>query len=145
MCSRNNTIIHGFDVATGISQETGTLIDKDGYDINGFKLRYTPEPFSFDGDEDYEYGLFDPNKAVLRDKYGNYDWNNGYNLKGFNRFGIHKDTVTRFDPQGYDIYGFNKDGIHRETKTKYSPFHFDFRGFRRDGFNVFTGSYRSLF
>ena len=138
-------VIHGFDIETCINQETGTLLDRNGYDINGFKLRYVPVSCSFDEDEDDEYGVFDPVKAVLLNEDGKYDWNNGYTLKGFNRFGIHKDTGTRFDPYGYDVYGFDRHGIHKETKTKYSPYYFDFRGFRRDGFNVFTGSYRSLF
>ena len=40
----------------------------------------------------------------------------GWNKKGFNNKGIHKDTNTRWDPEGYDCYGFKeeiniKDGL----------------------------------
>lgn len=124
-CVSAGPIILGFDVETGISQDTGTFLDSDKRDMDG-----------------YRKGAFHPSCAVFM-LNGKYDPENGFNRKGFNCRGIHKDTGTPYDPNGYDVNGFDRNGIHRDTHTKWSPYNFDCRGFRVDGYNVFTLSYRA--
>lgn len=128
-------IICGFDIETGIHQQTKTLVDPDGYDMDGYKIVFIPDPDIFcglgdnEGREDY-YGLFNAKHAVLLNEQGCYDYRNGYNRKGFNRNGLHKDTKRKYDPQGYDLHGFDSNGIHKYTKTKWSPYLLNRRGIK---------------
>lgn len=53
-------------------------------------------------------------------------WGNDAN--GFDRDGIHRDTLTSTDPAG-----FRSDGIHIETGTKFGPDGFDLYGWNTCG------------
>ena len=136
-------IVRGFDIETGIYVSTNKPYNPRGYDMDGYKIKYTPNPDPAweDDDDDPRYGAFLGGNAVLL-LDGKYDFENGYTRRGFNRHRIHKDTGTLYDPDGYDVNGFDRNGIHRVTHTKWSPYGFDVEGFRGDKFNVFTGSYR---
>ena len=70
----------------------------------------------------------------------------GWNERGFNMEGIHKDTMSKYDTQGFDIkgihqmtltifnpIGFNFQGLHRDTGKKYNPDGFDMHGNLSDG------------
>lgn len=64
----------------------------------------------------------------------------GYDSRGFNERGIHKDTKTLFDPEGFDVNGWNenkwnKDKIYYKTGTKYDTNGYDILGFNKDGYN----------
>jgi len=136
-------IVCNFDIETGINVLTNEPYSPSGYDMDGYKVKYTPNPDPAweDDDDDPRYGAFLGGNAVFL-LGGKYDFENGYTRRGFNRHRIHKDTGTLYDPEGYDVNGFDRRGIHRVTHTKWSPYGFDAEGFRRDRFNVFTGSYR---
>ena len=56
----------------------------------------------------------------------------GYNHRGFNRFGVHKETGTLYDPEGFDRFGFNEGGINKYTGTRYDP-----DGYDKDGLDQF--------
>ena len=136
-------IVCDFDTETGINVLTNEFYGPDGYDMDGYKIKFIPDPDDPWNDDDPAYGAFSSGNAVfLLD--GKYDFENGYTRRGFNWRWIHKDTGTKYDPEGYDVNGFDKRGIHRDTHTKWSPFGFDVDGFRGDKFNAFTLSYRGL-
>lgn len=64
----------------------------------------------------------------------------GYDSRGFNERGIHKDTKTLFDPEGFNVNGWNgngwnKDKIYYKTGTKYNKKGYDILGFNKDGYN----------
>lgn len=69
----------------------------------------------------------------------------GYNKKGFNFSGIHRDTGTKYDPEGYDEAGYDSDGYDKDGYNKrgydrdgYNRKGYDSEGFFRDGVNAFT-------
>ena len=136
-------IVCGFDIKTGINVKTGKPYNSRGYDMDGYKVVFIPDPDNPWEEDDPCYGAFSSGNAVfLLD--GKYDFKNGYTRRGFNWCWVHKDTGTYYDPDGYDVNGFDKQGIHRDTHDKWSPYGFDVDGFRDDKFNVFTGSYKGL-
>ena len=68
-----------------------------------------------------------------------------YNLRGFNKDGIHKVTGTKYNPEGYDAYGYDKDGFnevayHKDTHTLYDPEGYTRKGFNKDGIHKLTGT-----
>ena len=136
-------IVCGFDIETGINVETNELYDSDGYDMDGYKIKFIPDPRIYWDEDDPLYGAFSSGRAIfLLD--GKYDFKNGYTRRGFDCAWVHKDTGTPYDPDGYDVNGFDKYGIHRITHTKWSPYGFNAKGFRHDKFNAFTGSYKDF-
>ena len=64
------------------------------------------EEFDDSDRPDYEYGFYD--------------------LNGFDRDGVHQETLSRYDNEGFD-----RDGVHRNTGTKYNP-----AGLNRDGIDI---------
>ena len=58
-----------------------------------------------------------------------------YNEFGFNKYGIHKTTEGRYDPDGFNIHGFNRKGIHKITNSIYDEDGYDKDGYDKDGFD----------
>ena len=131
---------YGFD-KNGIHKETGTKLDKDGYDKDGFNV-------------------LDPANVINRITGTKFD------ERGFNKDGIHKETGTKWGRWGVarsgetnwdkhsggsgdeytdaitidDMSGnhpntFDENGIHKGTGTKYDPDGYDKDGYDQFGYN----------
>ncbi len=50
--------------------------------------------------------------------------------KGFNCFGIHKETGTIYDKKGYNLFG-----EHKETGTYYNKYGYDEKGYNKEGYD----------
>jgi hypothetical protein len=81
-----------------------------------------------------------PRLPVVEDPFIPFILNDNYDINGFDRRGIHRDTGTQYDPTGYNYngynsLGFNRGGIHMNTRTQY-----DLLGFNNDGIHIITGT-----
>jgi len=110
---------YGFDIY-GIHKETGTILDSENYDVDG-----------------YWYTYDDSGNLVKT--------NSKFNDEGWSRDKVHVLTSRIVDPHGfdylhfyhkkngelsiYDNYGFDYRGIHRKTKTKVNSNNFDIDGY----------------
>ena len=128
---------YGFD-KNGIHKVTGTKLDKQGYDQDGFNV-------------------LDPANVINRITGTKFD------ERGFNKDGIHNVTGTKWDEWGYTRSGetnldkegihrespsidieshtsahlptFDQNGIHRGTGTRYDKEGYDKKGLDKNGFD----------
>ena len=112
-------------------------------DLNGFRyignksieeIINTLSKLGLGLDEEVKEESLDPNY---------FDWNeyNTYNEEGFNSWGIHKVTGTKYDENGYDSEGyyggrydrkgFDRRGIHKDTHRRYNQEGFDVKGIHK--------------
>ena len=57
-----------------------------------------------------------------------------YDENGFNRYFLHKDTNTIYDPQGFDIFGWSENGTNKDTGTLFDEQGYDIHGYDKDGY-----------
>ncbi len=106
------------------------------YILNGYDVTFLIEI----SESDEKVYLFNTFNLFVKDlitslQVKNTYSNNGYDVNGFNKEGIHRLTQNEFDPDGYDLDGynvrkFNKYGLHKITNRKGDEY-----GFQEDGFN----------
>lgn len=124
--------LRGFDAKAKTHRDTGTLYDKQGWDIDG-NHRDTHTQFGPDGFN--SVGL--DAEGFSRDGF-----KNGYNRAGFNKQGWdregympsgfhHKTMLAR---SGFDAEGWARTGIHATTGKPY-----DADGYDRNGYHRITG------
>ena len=56
-----------------------------------------------------------------------------YNNEGFNMYGIHKDTNTKYNPSGFMFNGLNNEGYDKDG--------YDSAGYNKNGYDVY-GNHR---
>jgi len=113
---------HRYNEETGEYEETGLKENPEGWNAYGERITYnvhgypsisTVDEYGFDID-----GYFHP-PIVLFDENGYVNFHGGQVL--FPKSSNHL--------QKYDVHGFDKDGIHRDTGTFLNPENFDRRGY----------------
>lgn len=117
----------GFDL-NGISEDTGTRFNYDGFTWDGF-YRDTRQKFDHKGLDIDRYDF----KGLPCSSWLGYG-EDGFNHRGFNKYAEHRNG-TMYDDEGYDYVGFHKDTkINKYTGTEYDARGYDVNHRDRFGF-----------
>ncbi len=116
---------HGFDYY-GINYVTGTHLDENNFDINGYWWREDESgqlvaTDSLYNDEGWSRNHTYINTGTIRDEHG-FDYLHLYRYSATSKF--REGRLSEYDP-----HGFNYLGIHRKTGKVYNHNHFDIDGY----------------
>lgn len=110
-------------------QETTREVDKYGFNYegmyinNGVKYYFNPRGFEYRGINVFTGKRYDVNHFDI----------DGYYWKEYN--GEYKNSYSKFNDEGLDLYGFDRKGIHSKTNLPWDEYLFT-----ADGYNIATNS-----